>query len=179
MNLGKKKIIAICVGVFVLGIAIGALTLLGFSNFNEGSKTTENSTEQVQEATQEESKDQSSAKDQENTKTSENSKKSDESTKKEDSKSNDEEVILLEEDKINHRIILSFNGEKLSKIDLEISTVYGKSLESIKKDYETQGYVTLKYEKDKFLKMESSQKVVDKMNKLGSKEAIRACFVDV
>lgn len=164
MDLGKKKVIAICAGVFVLGIIVGALAFFGFSKFNESAKPAENSTEQVQEANQEEQKN--------DKKSSEDSKKTDESEKKSDSTSNNSEVyIVTENNGYKYMDILTFNGEKLLKLVMEVTSFEGKSLDSVKKIYEDAGYKTLEYNKD-ILKMESGKFTIDSLNKVGSKRGI-------
>ena len=168
MSLGKKKIIGMCVGVFVLGVVIGALTLFGFSKFNEGTKSAENSTKQVSEANQGESKEEQKV----DKKASEDNNKTKDSENKNDSKINGDEVILVREDNgYTYMTILTFNGDKLLRDVLEVRSPEGKSFDSIKKEYEAANYKILEHNKD-VLKMESSKFTVDSLNKVGGKRDI-------
>jgi len=170
MNLGKKKLIGICIGVFVLGIILGVLAVFGFSKFNEGTKPAENSTEQVQESNQEEQKD--------DKKSLEDSQKTNESEKKSDSTSiNSEAYIVFEVGDYNYVDVLTFKGEKLLKIVREITSPDGKSLDNVKNEYEESITVDSKFSKiieynKNILKVEVKQSFIDSLNKHGSKREI-------
>lgn len=169
MNLSRKKIVGMCVGVFVLGIIVGALAFFGFSKFNEGTKSAENSTEQVQEANQEEQKD--------SKKSSEGNKKAEDSEEKSNSSSlNSEAYIYFEIDGYYYVDIFTFKGEKLLKLVREITSPDGKSLDGLKKDYEYDGVDSkfskiLEYNKN-ILRVEVKQSFIDSLNKHESKRKI-------
>lgn len=91
---------------------------------------------------------------------------------KTDIKVEGDQVVLNADGKDgSSKTILTFNGDKLSKMVLEMSSSDEKMLKDIKEAYEKMGSKILEFN-GKNLKAEMSSDFVDEMNKLGKKQDI-------
>ena len=191
LELSKKKLI-IGGSVVLAAALIGAGVIFAFN----ANKTPEIQPEepaivetQEQEATAEENKDQTEAQNDENKtevkndnaknqgKKENNTSKSNGKTPvmpevKTDLKVNGDEVVLNAEGKDgSSKTILTFSGDKLSKVVLEMNSSNEAMLKESKEFYEKSGFKILE-SNGKSLKVEMSNELIDAMNKAGNKQDI-------
>ena len=191
LELSKKKLI-IGGSVVLAAALIGAGVIFAFN----ANKTPEIQPEepaivetQEQEATAEENKEQTEAQNDENktevkSDNAKNQGKKENNTAKNndkkpvmpevktDLKVNGDEVVLNAEGKDgSSKTILTFSGDKLSKVVLEMNSSNEAMLKESKEFYEKSGFKILE-SNGKSLKVEMSNELIDAMNKAGNKQDI-------
>lgn len=194
LKIGKKKLI---IGGSVVFVALVTAGVVFACNAN---KTPEVKTEdipaiQTQEVTTEENKEQTQTEAQndenkgevkdnnvknkdkkenakENKTTKDNSQKPVMPEVKTDLKVNGDQIVLNANGKDgSSKTILTFNGDKLSKLVVEINSSNEAMVKESKEFYEKGGFKILEFG-GKVLKVEMSQELVDAMNQSGSKQDI-------
>lgn len=192
LKMGKKKLI---IGGSVILVALVTAGVVFACNAN---KTTEVKTEDIpaiQEVTTEENKEQTQTETKndenkvevkdnnvknkakkenakENKTTKDNNQKPVMPEVKTDLKVNGDQVVLNADGKDgSSKTILTFNGDKLAKLVVEINSSNEAMVKESKEFYEKGGFKILEFG-GKTLKVEMSNELVDAMNKSGSKQEI-------
>lgn len=191
LELTKKKLII--GGSVVLAAGLISAGVIFACNVNKPAEVKPEETAVMQEATTEENNDQNQAENQnqnnevkddnaknkgkkenvkDNKATKNNDKKPVMPEVKTDLKVNGDEVVLNAESKVgSSKMILTFNGDKLSKVVLEESCSDGNAMKELKEGHEKSGSKILEFN-GKTLKVEMNSKFVEMMNQAGSKQEI-------
>lgn len=199
LELGKKKLIIGGSAVLAAVLISAGVIFACNASKNEEVKTDDTAVVQTQESATEENKEQSKTeaqnsevKDEKGSEVKDNNAKN--KDKKEKTKGNkatkndskapvmpeiktdlkvdgDQVILTASSEEGSSKMILTFNGDKLSKVVLEESCSDENALKELKEGHEKSGSKVLEFN-GKTLKVEMSNKFVEFMNKAGNKQDI-------